>query len=82
MVTLPLSYVKGVFTAITIWKKQGNEMKNTWLFDSLIVFRLLLLRDTNSYFLSAFFTPRINLQGRENKGNYRSFKNFLIIYLL
>ena len=57
MVTLPLSYVKGVFTAITIWKKQGNEMKNTWLFDSFIVFRLLLLRDTNSYFLSAPLLP-------------------------
>ena len=57
MVTLPLSYVKGVFTAITIWKNQGNEMKYTWLFDSFIVFRLLLLRETNSYFLSAFFIP-------------------------
>ena len=82
MVTLPLSYVKGVFTAITIWKNQCNEMKYTWLFDSFIMFRLLLLRETNSYFLSAFFTPRINLQGRENKGNYRTFKNFLTIYLL
>ena len=56
MVTLPLSYVKGVFTAITIWKNQGNEMKYTWLFDSFIVFRLLLLRETNSYFLS-FYSP-------------------------
>ena len=32
-------------------------MKYTWLFDSFIMFRLLLLRETNSYFLSAFFIP-------------------------
>ena len=40
MMKLSLSYVKGVFTAITVWKKQGKEMKNTWLFDSFIVLTL------------------------------------------